>query len=305
MTPLGRRSNAESEPRPPAMPAASESPPPESPPKPEGDFLAAMVAAARRRAAEARRERPLTRPSPGAPGGRLRAALAAARREGLGVIAEVKRASPSKGAIAPTLDAAAQARAYGAAGAHAVSVLTEPSRFAGSLADLEAVTAAVDIPVLRKDFIVNRYQVWESAATGAAAILLIAAALDDGELHRLLDECHSVSLDALVEVHEESDLRRAVTAGASLIGVNNRDLRSLTVDLATTERLAPLAPQGTIVVSESGIAGAADARRVATAGAHAVLVGEAFVRCPATGLPGLIAAMRSIAPAAPAAGGTR
>ena len=259
----------------------------------EADFLTTMVSAARERAALARRERPLSRPSPGATSGRLRAALESARAEGvLGLIAEVKRASPSKGAIAPGLDAAARARDYAAAGADAVSVLTEPSRFGGSLADLEAVAGATHLPALRKDFIVDPYQVWEAAKAGAAAVLLIAAALDDDGLRCLLGECAACGLDALVEVHDETDLRRAVDAGATLLGVNNRDLRTLTVDLAATEALAPLAPPAALVVSESGIAGEADARRAAAAGAHAILVGEALVRSPDGDLPRRVGALR-------------
>ncbi len=207
----------------------------------DGDFLARMVAAARERVAQARAARPLRRPARAAHPGRLRAALEHPRAGGLAVIAEVKRASPSRGALAPGLDAAAQARAYEQAGADAVSVLTEPTRFAGSLADLEAVARSVAVPVLRKDFIVDPYQVWEAAAAGAAAVLLIVAALDGDELAALLGECAATGLDALVEVHDEDDLLRAELAGARLVGINNRDLRTLAVDLATTERLAPLA----------------------------------------------------------------
>ena len=261
----------------------------------ERDFLATMVAAARDRVATARREWPLKRPTRRATPHRLRTALEAASARGaLGLIAEVKRASPSKGPIAPGLDAATQARAYAAAGADAVSVLTEPSRFGGALADLEAVTAAVPLPALRKDFIVDPYQVWESAATGAAAVLLIAAALPDEQLRLLRGECDACGLDALVEAHDEADLGRALAAGATLVGVNNRDLRTLTFDVATTERLAPLVPDGVLLVSESGIACARDARRVAAAGARAALVGETLVRCSADELECLVAALRGV-----------
>ena len=261
----------------------------------ERDFLATMVAAARDRVATARGVRPLSRPARVVQHHRLRAALEAASARGaLGLIAEVKRSSPSKGPIAPDLDAATQARAYAAAGADAVSVLTEPARFGGALADLEAVTAAVDLPALRKDFIVDPYQVWESAAVGAAAVLLIAAALTDDQLRLLRDECDACGLDALAEAHDETDLRRALAAGATLVGVNNRDLRTLTVDLATTERLAWLVPDGVLVVSESGISCARDAHRVADAGARAVLVGESLVRCPPDGLTRLVAALHGV-----------
>ena len=229
----------------------------------------------------------------------LRANILEHRPRGLAVIAEVKRASPSKGAIAPGLDAAAQARAYEQAGVDAVSVLTEPRRFAGSLEDLEAVARAVAVPVLRKDFIVEPYQIWEAAAAGAAAVLLIVAALDGDHLALLLGECAATGLDALVEVHNEDDLLRAELAGARLVGVNNRDLRTLAVDLATTERLAPLVSAATLLVAESGIAAATDAGRAARAGAKALLVGEALVRAPQAELPTLIAALRDAAGADP------
>lgn len=267
-----------------------------------GDFLAAMVTGSRARAAAARERTVLVPPAhPGAPG-RLRVALerpaAAAADPGaaptLALIAEVKRRSPSKGDIAPGLDAVAQARAYAAAGADAVSVLTEPERFGGSLDDLRAVAAAVDLPVLRKDFIVDACQVWEAADAGAAAVLLIAAALPGGALRRLVDECRRCGLDALVEVHDRDDLRCAEAAGATLVGVNNRDLRTLAVDVATTELLVPSMPAGMLPVSESGITGATEARRAAAAGARAVLVGETLVRTTAAELPGLVAALKCV-----------
>jgi indole-3-glycerol phosphate synthase len=258
-----------------------------------GDFLTGMVAAARERVAQARAAWPLRRPARAAHPGRLCAALEHPRAGGLAVIAEVKRASPSRGALAPGLDAAAQARAYELAGADAVSVLTEPTRFAGSLADLEAAARSVTVPVLRKDFIIDPYQVWEAAAAGAAAVLLIAAALDGDELAALFGECAATGLDALVEVHDEDDLLRTELAGARLVGINNRDLRTLAVDLATTEQLAPLASADTLLVAESGIATAADARRMAQAGAQALLAGEALVRAPQAELPTLIAAFRN------------
>jgi indole-3-glycerol phosphate synthase len=146
--------------------------------------------------------------------------------------------------------------------------------------------------MLRKDFVVDPYQVWEAAAAGAAAVLLITAALDDAGLRRLAHECDLCGLDALIEVHDGADMRRAVAAGATLIGINNRDLRTLAVDLATTATLAPLSPPDALVVSESGIVGPAGARRAAGAGAHALLVGEALVRCPAADLQGLVSSLR-------------
>jgi indole-3-glycerol phosphate synthase len=257
------------------------------------DFLADMTAAARVRVEEARRLRPLPRPAHAAPHPhRLLRALQTPRGDGMAVIAEVKRSSPSRGAIAPGLDAAAQAAAYAAAGADAVSVLTEPTRFGGCLADLEAVAAACVVPVLRKDFVVDAYQVGEAAAAGAAAVLLIVGALEDDALRALIEECDACGLDALVEVHDEDELRRALAAGAPLVGINNRNLRTLTVDLNLTVRLAPRVGEAALVVAESGIASAADARHIAAGGARAVLVGEALVRWPHERLAALVRDLR-------------
>jgi indole-3-glycerol phosphate synthase len=273
-----------------------------------GGFLAEMVAASHRRADRARRAGPLERLSPPPPAGRLLRALTAHQAHGvraarhsddaggrLVVIAEVKRASPSRGVLAPDLDAADQARAYERAGAAAVSVLTEPDSFHGSLDDLRAAADAVDIPVLRKDFLVDPYQVREAAAAGAAAVLLIVAALDDAGLLALLEECAACGLDALVECHDEADVTRALGAGADLIGINNRDLTSLQVDLGTTERLARLAPPDAVLVAESGIRDAADAARMRAAGATALLVGETLVRRPLDELAHFITSL-SLAP---------
>jgi len=212
----------------------------------------------------------------------------------LAVIAEIKRRSPSKGEIAPSLDAVLQARAYEAAGAEAISVLTEPDRFGGSLDDLRAVAAAVDLPVLRKDFIVDPCQVWEAADAGAAAVLLIAAALPAGSLGALLDECHDCGLDALVEVHDAVDLERAYSVGASMMGVNNRDLRTLDVDLSVTEELGALIGSCVLFVSESGIGAPRDARRVRAAGAQAILVGEALLGTPHEHLAAAMASLRGV-----------
>ncbi|MEI6725977.1 MAG: indole-3-glycerol-phosphate synthase [Actinomycetes bacterium] len=272
------------------------------------DFLQEMIVSSQRRADAARRadaERVggrLARPAAPGPCGRLRAALAApgdrARDAGqpapLAVIAEVKRRSPSKGDIAPGLDAVTQARAYAAAGADAVSVLTEPDRFGGSLDDLRAVAAAVDVPVLRKDFIIDPYQVWEAADAGAAGVLLIAAALPSGSLSILLGECHDCGLDALVEVHDADDVERAYAVGAGLMGVNNRDLRTLDVDLDVTEAIGPLIGACVLLVSESGISSPGEARRVRRAGARAVLVGEALVCTPREHLAAAIAGLRAL-----------
>jgi indole-3-glycerol phosphate synthase len=266
-------------------------------PSPPG-FLAEMVAGSRRRVASARAGGHLVRPTQTREPGRLREALARPSRAPgnpspqLAVIAEVKRRSPSKGDIAPGLDAAAQARAYRAAGADAVSVLTEPSRFGGSLDDLRTVAAAVDLPVLRKDFIVDRGQVWEAAAAGAAAVLLIVAILSDDRLHDLLIECLDCGLDPLVEVHDLEEARRACRAGCTLVGINNRDLVTLEVDLATTEYLAPALGPCMFPVSESGISTPADACRAALSGARALLVGETLLRTPPEDLPALIASLK-------------
>ncbi len=266
------------------------------------DFLMEMIVGSARRAQAARERMPLARPQTAGPHGRLRAALAApgdaAREAGspapLAVIAEIKRRSPSKGEIAPSLDAVLQARAYEAAGAEAISVLTEPDRFGGSLDDLRAVAAAVDLPVLRKDFIVDPCQVWEAADAGAAAVLLIAAALPAGSLGALLDECHDCGLDALVEVHDAVDLERAYSVGASMMGVNNRDLRTLDVDLSVTEELGALIGSCVLFVSESGIGAPRDARRVRAAGAQAILVGEALLGTPHEHLAAAMASLRGV-----------
>ena len=204
--------------------------------------------------------------------------LPAFRSPGLSVIAEVKRKSPSKGHLATITDPAALAAAYAAGGAAAISVLTERRRFGGSLDDLVAVRRAVATPVLRKDFIVTEYQLWEARAAGADLILLIVAALDDAELADLLGEAEALGLTALVEVHTEEETRRALAAGAELIGVNNRNLQTLEVDIAQFERLARLIPEGIVKVAESGIGSLDDVRRVRAAGADVILVGEALVK---------------------------
>jgi indole-3-glycerol phosphate synthase len=263
-----------------------------------GGFLAEMIAGSRRRVAAARVGGRLRRPEQVGEPGHLREALArptwtpGAPSPQLAVIAEVKRRSPSKGEIAPELDAVAQARAYQAAGADAISVLTEPTRFGGSLDDLRAVAAAVDLPVLRKDFIVDRGQIWEAAEAGAAAVLLIVAILSDDRLHDLLIEALDCGLDPLVEVHDLDETRRACRAGCTLVGINNRDLVTLEVDLETTEYLAPALGPCMFPVSESGISTPADACRAALAGARALLVGETLVRTPPDELPALIGSLK-------------
>ncbi len=219
----------------------------------------------------------------------LEAALAA---PGLSVIGEVKRRSPSRGDLSPGLDPVRQVAAYQQGGAAAISVLTEPEFFSGSLADLEAVRAAVDIPVLRKDFIVDSAQIWESRAAGSDAVLLIVAALDDLELARLLHEAAVAGLDALVEVHNPDEARRARAAGARIVGVNNRDLATFVVDLATAEALSDLLTDIPVRVAESGIFTGAEARRMEDAGYQAVLVGEALVK--ATDPAALVTELRGV-----------
>ncbi len=204
--------------------------------------------------------------------------VAALGRPGMAVIAEVKRSSPSKGALADIPDPAALAAQYAAGGATAVSVLTEKRRFGGDLADLAAVRAVVDTGVLRKDFVVTDYQLWETRAAGADLALLIVAALDDAELARLYALTLELGLTPLVEVHTEEETRRAVDLGARLIGVNNRNLHTLDVDIAQFEALADLIPDDRLKVAESGLFDAGDVARVAAAGADAILVGEALVK---------------------------
>ncbi len=199
------------------------------------------------------------------------------------IIAEVKRASPSAGAIRAGLDAPAQARAYAAAGAAAISVLTDGPGFGGSLADLAAVREAVDAPLLRKDFVVDAYQLLEARAHGADAALLIVAALEEQALRALLAGCGELGLAALVEVHDEAETEVALRAGARIVGVNNRNLKTFEVDLAVSERVLPLLPASVRGVAESGVRTAEDARRLRRAGAANLLVGEALVRAPDPG----------------------
>ncbi len=199
------------------------------------------------------------------------------RAAGVSVIAEVKRASPSKGNLAAIADPARLAADYAAGGAATISVLTEQRRFGGSLDDLRAVRAAVDIPVLCKDFIVTSYQLWEARAAGADLALLIAAALDDNELGCLIDRARSIGLTPLVEIHDEQEATRVLAAGADLVGVNARNLKTLEVDRSTFARLAPLLPDNVVRVAESGVRGPHDVLEYARLGADVVLVGESLV----------------------------
>jgi indole-3-glycerol phosphate synthase len=206
----------------------------------------------------------------------FRAALVAAR--GPAIVAEIKRASPSVGLIVPHLDPAAVARAYEQAGADAISVLTESDHFLGDLAYVDVARAASALPILRKDFLSSRYEVVQSAAYGADAILAIVAGLADGSIAEIMEEARRYDLDVLVEVHTEEELLRASAAGARLLGINNRNLRTFETDLAVTEELLPLVPAGTVVISESGVKSQDDVRRLVAQGARGVLVGESLMR---------------------------
>ena len=200
------------------------------------------------------------------------------RLPGVSVIAEVKRSSPSAGSIAEITDPAALAVDYERGGATVISVLTEKRRFNGSLDDLVTVRGAVDVPLLRKDFVVTSYQVWEARAYGADVVLLIVAALEQNALVSLLERAESLGMSALVEVHDEEELRRAVDAGARIIGVNARNLHTLDVDREAFIRLAPMLPESVVKVAESGVRGPHDVLAYAAAGADAVLVGEGLVK---------------------------
>ena len=199
---------------------------------------------------------------------------------GVRLIAEVKKASPSRGVLASGLDPAALATTYATSGAHAISVLTDEKYFRGSLEDLRQVRAAVTVPLLRKDFTIDEYQLWEARAAGADAVLLIVSVLDTTELRELLAAAKGLGLAALVECHTASELDRALAVGSRIVGINNRDLTNFETRITTTLELLPLIPPGPIVVSESGFFTAADVQQVVTAGAHAVLVGEGLVRAP-------------------------
>lgn len=200
----------------------------------------------------------------------------------LGVIAEIKKASPSKGLIQPDFYPIEQALAYASAGVQAISVLTEEDFFLGCDEDLSAVRAAVELPILRKDFIVETGQVYEARLLGASAVLLICSLLDDSDLEQYLALTRELGMEALVEIHDLSELMRALAVGANCIGINNRDLRTFQVDLGTTERLAGLIPNDRIVVAESGIATPQDMSRIYRAGASAVLIGETLMRAAVT-----------------------
>jgi indole-3-glycerol phosphate synthase len=236
-------------------------------------------------------QRKLTAPpepatTPPQPAGRLRDALS---RSGIGVIAEIKRRSPSAGELRAGVDVAAIAVAYEQGGASALSVLTEGPHFGGSLEDLRTARAVCSLPILRKDFIVDEFQLHEALAAGADAVLLIVAALTPAQLASLHAQAGAIGLDALVEVHDERELETALAAGAQIVGVNNRDLRDFTIDVERTFALLAHMPAETVVVSESGIGSPEQLRRLQAAGVSAVLVGESLMRAqdPAAALGAL------------------
>ncbi len=202
----------------------------------------------------------------------------AAAQLGYGLIAEIKKASPSRGVIRADFEPAALARDYAAGGAACLSVLTDVPYFQGADDDLVAARQATELPILRKDFMLDPYQVIEARALGADAILLILAALDDGAAAALAAAARAWGLEVLVEVHDAPELERAARLGSTLVGINNRDLKSLAVDLSTTEALAPLLPAGALAVSESGLAAPADLERMSRAGVNCFLIGEALMR---------------------------
>ena len=216
------------------------------------------------------KEKTVTAPSP-------RDVMAAFAGTAVCVIAEVKRSSPSKGALAAIADPAALAADYEAGGARVISVLTEGRRFGGSLDDLAAVREAVQVPVLRKDFVVSSYQLWEARAYGADLVLLIVAALEQNALVSLVERAHSIGLVPLVEVHTLAELERALDAGATVLGINARNLATLEVDRGVFSQLVPHIPDGIIKIAESGVRGPHDLLAYAAAGADAVLVGERLV----------------------------
>ena len=204
-------------------------------------------------------------------------------KSGLSFICEVKKASPSKGLIAPDFPYVAIAKEYEQAGAAAISVLTERDYFLGSPQYLQEIAAAVTTPVLRKDFVIDEYQVYEARAIGADCVLLIVAALGDAQLRELAGLAAHLDMDVLVEVHDEEELDRALAVDAPLIGVNNRDLRTFRTDLETTLRLRALVPADRLLVTESGVHTREDVARLRAGGVHAFLVGEAFMRAPEPG----------------------
>jgi indole-3-glycerol phosphate synthase len=264
-------------------------------------ILGEIVAHTRARVHERRRELPLDRilSTAPTPGGRRDFTAALSRTDRTNVIAEFKRRSPSKGVIRTDLHPVRVAQAYEIAGAAALSILTEEEYFGGTLDDLQQARSATLLPALRKDFIVDPYQVWESWIAGVDALLLIVAVLSDGELRSLLATAAETGLDVLVEVHDAAELARALDAGARILGVNNRDLRTFEVSLETSLALAPRIPDDVLAVAESGIATGGDVRRLRDAGYDAFLVGEHLMSAPDPA-----AALESLLGAEPRSGGS-
>jgi indole-3-glycerol phosphate synthase len=240
-----------------------------------GTVLERILAETRTAVERRRREQPLGEPDQAREPGRFRDALAA---PGIGVIAEFKRRSPSAGSLHDAPDLEQILGAYERGGAVAASILTEEANFGGSLQDLTTARSTSGLPLLRKDFVVDRYQLLEAHAAGADAVLLIVAALSDAELAAFSAQAAELGLDVLVEVHDEVELERAAAHAPEIVGVNNRDLRDFSVDLSRTERLLELMPAGAIVVSESGISTAAQLAALERQGVDAVLVGETLMR---------------------------
>jgi indole-3-glycerol phosphate synthase len=256
--------------------------------------LSGIVAATRQRVDTAKRMadiRALERQAEGHKPRGFRRALEQKAQSGVAVIAEIKKASPSRGVIRGTLHVGSIASGFEHAGAAALSVLTEEQFFQGGLCDLEEASAATQLPCLRKDFMVDEFQLLEARANRADAVLLILAALDDSDFARFLRGSHDLGLDALCEVHDERELERALKLGAQIIGVNNRNLHTFEVDLNTAERLAPMIPADALRVAESGIQSGADLRRLRACGYDAFLVGEVLMRAdtPAVALSQMLA----------------
>jgi indole-3-glycerol phosphate synthase len=246
--------------------------------------LGQIVARTRERLHDRLRQRPLDEMLAQAPTPGIRRSFAKALSgDGVNLIAEFKRRSPSKGVLREDLSAASVAQAYEAGGARALSVLTEEDFFGGHLGDLRQARAVTQLPTLRKDFVVDPYQIWEAWIAGADAVLLIVAALSEAELRKLLDTALEAGLDALVEVHDRKELDVALANGARLVGVNNRDLKTLAVSLDTSLGLAASIPDHVVAVAESGIRGGDDVRRLREAGYDAFLVGEHFMTAPDPG----------------------
>ena len=248
------------------------------------EFLATIVEHVKNQVEQRRREMPASalreRPLFQTPTRGFAKSLAGSSRR---IIAEVKQASPSKGLIRADFDPAAIAEEYASHGANAISVLTEERFFQGSLVHLEQIRSTVNVPLLRKDFIVDPYQLTEARSYGADAVLFIAALLDPSLLNEVREQATALSLDSLVEVHTEEELNAAVKAGAQLLGINNRDLKTFEVNLATTEKLAPLVPVGMPAVCESGLDSVEQIRRVEKLGIHVFLIGESLMRAPQPG----------------------